>query len=157
HARLIQSENITRRTEMTEIADVQLNDMLALDANAMPWIEMYEGFSIKILRVSPETGHYTMLFRGEAGRVEPRHRHLAGADLYVVPGAVESGPGDIAGAGSWMYEPAGALHTATRYVEDTVGFAVSYGPLVMLDDDDNVLQVLDWRALQSIVDAVAEA
>lgn len=117
----------------------------------MPWTPLYDGFAVKVRRTSAETGWYTMLFRGEASRVEPRHRHLGAAEVYVVSGAVEYRPGRVAGTGSWMYEPAGALHTATRYVEDTVGFAVAYGPVALLDDTDTAQARFDWRDAAAIM------
>jgi anti-sigma factor ChrR (cupin superfamily) len=95
-------------------ASTQPYELLVADAEAMAWIEVYEGFAVKVLRVSSETGHYTILFKSAGGRTEPRHRHLAGADIYVVEGGVEYRPGLVARAGSWMYEPAGALHETRR-------------------------------------------
>ena len=75
-------------------------------------------FGRKILRVSEETGHVSMIFRhnGVAGP----HHHLGAADFMVLSGRIgyRAGPPEGYGRGVWFYEPAGARHDATRRLGD---------------------------------------
>ena len=120
-----------------------------IDPEEMEWIPMGGGNSIKVLRVSDETRAWTALFRAEAGTVNPRHRHLGPADFYVISGSFEY-RGGFARAGSWVYEPAGALHEATTHPEDTVYLANVWGPIAMLDEDDKVLRVTDGSSIAQL-------
>ena len=88
-------------------------------------------FGRKILRVSEETGHVSMIFRhnGVAGP----HYHLGAADFLVLSGRIgyRAGPPGGYGRGVWFYEPAGARHDATGRLggEDLVYTANIYGPI----------------------------
>ncbi len=88
-------------------------------------------FGRKILRVSEETGHVSMIFRhnGIAGP----HYHLGAADFLVLSGRIgyRAGPPEGYGRGVWFYEPAGARHDATRRLgdEDLIYTANVYGPI----------------------------
>jgi 2,4'-dihydroxyacetophenone dioxygenase len=137
----------------TDTSEVNpLADMIKTDE--LDWIPLPEPFTgnyIKVLRISEETGDMSMLFKLDAGTVEVRHRHIGPANFLVLSGCVEIW-GRSAGPGSWMYEPAGAIHSGTRFPVDTVLLSNSQGPIVLLDDDDNVTGVVDWQVFKAIVE-----
>ena len=93
------------------------------------------GFGIKVLRVSEETGHVSMIIRhfGVAGP----HFHLGAGDFLVINGRIgyRAGPPEGYGSGVWFYEPAGARHEATQQLgdEDLIYTANIYGP-IQFDD-----------------------
>jgi anti-sigma factor ChrR (cupin superfamily) len=119
---------------------------LLIDPDDLEWIGTGSGNAMKVLRVSQETGGWTALIKAAAGTVNARHRHLGPADFFVLSGSIEY-RGGFARAGSWVYEPAGALHEATTHPEDTVYLANVHGPIAMLDDDDNVIRVSDGASM----------
>jgi len=117
------------------------------------WIETAGGNSLKILRVSEETGSWSALFKAEPGTVNPPHVHLGPADFYVITGSIEY-RGGVARAGDWVYEPNGAVHEATQHSEETIYLGNVHGPMAFLDDDGEVAYVQDWRAIKAMKDAV---
>lgn len=133
------------------MAEVEFDGVL-VQPSQMKWIPDGVGNELKILRVSSETGAWSALVKAPAGQVNPPHTHLGPADFYVISGVVDYRAG-VARAGDWMYEPAGAVHQETSHPEDTVYLANVYGPLAFHDEDGNVAHVLDWRAIQAMVDA----
>ena len=104
-------------------------------------------FGRKILRVSEETGHVSMIFchNGVAGP----HYHLGAADFMVLSGRIgfRAGPPEGYGRGVWFYEPAGARHDATRRLgdEDLIYTANIYGP-IQFDDGPGtpISAVMSW-------------
>ncbi len=104
-------------------------------------------FGRKILRVSEETGHVSMIFRhnGVAGP----HYHLGPADFMVLSGRIgyRAGSPEGYGRGVWFYEPAGARHDATRRLGDgdLIYTANIYGP-IQFDDGPGtpISAVVSW-------------
>lgn len=113
-------------------------------------------FGYKILRVSEETGHVSMIFKhnGVAGP----HYHLGAADFLVISGRIgyRAGPPEGFGAGMWFYEPAGARHEATQQLgdEDLIYTACVYGP-VQFDEGAGtpIAMVLSWMQYKAIAEA----
>ncbi|MGI9622951.1 MAG: cupin domain-containing protein [Acidimicrobiales bacterium] len=113
-------------------------------------------FGYKILRVSEETGHVSLLFKhnGVAGP----HYHLGAADFLVISGRIgyRAGPPEGYGPGMWFYEPAGARHEATQQVgdEDLIYTACVYGP-VQFDEGEGtpIAMVLSWMQYKQIAEA----
>lgn len=108
------------------------------------------GNALKVLWVSEETGAWTALIGAKAGTTNPPHTHLGPADFYVISGSIEY-RGGIAGAGSWVYEPAGAVHPATTHPEDTVYLANVRGPIAFHDADGAIVRVSDGRAMREVM------
>jgi anti-sigma factor ChrR (cupin superfamily) len=120
-----------------------------IDTEALDWIPTGGGNSLKILRVSEETGAWSALINAKAGTVNPRHRHLGPADFLVLSGSIEY-RGGFAKAGCWVYEPAGAVHDATSHSEDTVYLANVYGPIAYLNDEGGVIGVSDGESMRQL-------
>ena len=115
------------------------------------WIQSGDGNQFKVLRISKETGAWSALIKADKGQVNPPHTHLGAADFYVISGGFDY-RGGSARAGDWVYEPAGAVHEATSHPVDTVYLANVYGPVGFHDEKGNIAHVLDWRAIQLMVD-----
>jgi len=120
-------------------------------ADELMWVELPGGNSIKVLRVSEETGSWTALHKAKAGTINPRHRHLAPGEFYVISGALDYRAG-VAYSGDWLYEPNGAVHEATSHPEDTVYLAMVHGPIAFMDDNDQISRITDWRTMKSLQD-----
>lgn len=117
------------------------------------WIETEGGNSLKVLRVSEETGSWSALFKAAAGTVNPPHVHLGPADFYVISGSIEY-RGGVARAGDWVYEPNGAEHESTQHSEETVYLGNVHGPIAFYGEDGEVAYVQDWRSIKAMKDSV---
>jgi anti-sigma factor ChrR (cupin superfamily) len=116
------------------------------------WIDTGTGNQFLVLRISKETGAWSALVKAPAGQVNAPHTHLGPADFYVISGGFDY-RGGSARAGDWVYEPAGAVHEATTHPMDTVYLANVYGPVAFHDGKGGFSSILDWRAVQAMVDA----
>ena len=119
------------------------------------WIDTGTGNQFIVLRISKETGAWSALIKAQAGQVNAPHTHLGPADFYVISGGFDY-RGGSARAGDWVYEPAGAVHEATSHPMDTVYLANVYGPVAFHDGKGGFAHILDWRAVQAMVDTAAK-
>jgi len=129
-----------------------------VDTKAVPWFVNPDlpDISLKVLRVSEETGVVSLIVRhnGVAGP----HYHLGAADFLVLSGRIgyRAGPPEGYGPGVWFYEPAGARHEATQRIgeEDLIYTANVYGP-VQFDDgrDTPIVAVQSWMQYKELAQA----
>ena len=114
------------------------------------------GFGIKVLRVSEETGHVSMIIK-HVGVAGP-HYHLGAGDFLVVSGRIgyRAGPPEGYGPGVWFFEPAGARHDATRQLgdEDLIYAANIYGP-IQFDEGPGtpITTVRSWMQYKATAEA----
>jgi 2,4'-dihydroxyacetophenone dioxygenase len=117
--------------------------------NPASWRPLAPGITMQILRVSQETGHFTVIIKAEAGSVLPRHRHLAAAEIYILSGNgthPQTGPFH---EDDYIYECQGAVHEAVVFDEPVELLMVSYGPSAFLNDQEGVQFLMDARMLAS--------
>jgi 2,4'-dihydroxyacetophenone dioxygenase len=119
------------------------------------WIDTGTGNQFIVLRISKETGAWSALIKAPAGQVNAPHTHIGPADFYVISGGFDY-RGGSAREGDWVYEPAGAVHEATSHPMDTIYLANVYGPVAFHDGKGGYSHILDWRAVQAMVDAAAK-
>lgn len=133
-----------------------MNDPFAtlIDTESLEWLESPGGGgnALKVLWVSDETGAWSALIRAKAGTVNPPHTHLGPADFYVISGSMEYRNG-FARAGSWVYEPAGAVHEATSHPEDTVYLANVRGPIAYHDENGRITHVSNAESMKAALAA----
>ncbi len=128
-----------------------------INPDDIEWFETPGGNSLKVLRVSEETGSYTALFKAEKGTVNPPHIHLGPADFYVISGAMDY-RGGSSKAGDWIYEPNGAVHEATSHPEETIYLANVHGAIAFYGEDPGdggerpIVGLSDWRGMKAIQD-----
>jgi hypothetical protein len=119
------------------------NDLLIVPGS-VGWTRASPGLEFQMLNWDPASGAYALLMRYRAGWVASSHRHLAPAEFYVISGIMTYGAG-AAPAGSFGVEPTGAVHTETRFVEDTLLLFRSAGPVAALDAAGRVTGVVEGR------------
>jgi len=129
-----------------------------ISTGPMKWIETPGGNSLKVLRVSEESGSWTALFRAAKGTTNPPHIHLGPADFYVLSGVMEY-RGGVSRAGDWIYEPNGAEHEATHHPEETVYLANVHGAIAFYGDlpagtaagsQRPIVALSDWRGMKAL-------
>ncbi len=124
---------------------------LLIHPDDLKWTETDGGNSIKVLRVSEETGSWSALFRAAKGTTNPPHIHLGPADFYVIEGVLEF-RGGVSRAGDWIYEPNGAVHEATHHPEETIYLANVHGGIAFTGENQEILGISDWRAMKALQD-----
>jgi quercetin dioxygenase-like cupin family protein len=120
----------------------------------LPFVPYQEGVVFQLLQVNTETGLWVIRVRFEPGVTIQRHRHTGEVFAFTVSGSWRylEYP-DINLAGSYLYEPAGAIHTlhvpaSNKEVTD-VWFAIR-GANLNLDAAGNVEAVLDAATVLEI-------
>ena len=113
----------------------------------LPFLQFGEGVELQLLQVDLDQGLWIVRTRFQPGITIPTHKHtgavfavtLAGSWKYLEYPEVNT-------AGSYLYEPAGSVHTLhvpeTEKAVTDVWFAI-YGANLNLDGNGNVEAVID--------------
>src|ERR1041384_2159319 len=116
-------------------------------ADELPWVDIGEGSKLKVIQVKEREGLWIVENIFMAGFQVQAHRHTGPVWGYTNSGAWKYKEYDYVNrAGSFLYEPAGSIHTL-MVPADTVGttdvwFQI-YGANLNLDPDGNVTLVTD--------------
>ena len=121
-----------------------------LDIDRLPWMGEKASISMKLLRVDPVGGEYTLYARMDAGTVLPRHRHFGPVDAWTIKGVWRYREYDwIAGPGAYVHEPPGSTHTLEVGPDsEVVVLFIVRGGLVLLDEDDQIWGYEDWESMR---------
>ncbi len=120
----------------------------------LPFVPYQDGVVFQLLQVNTDTGLWVIRVRFEPGVTIQRHRHTGDVHAFTVSGSWRylEYP-EVNTAGSYLYEPAGAIHTlhvpASNQEVTDVWFAIR-GANLNLDADGNVEAVLDAAAVLEI-------
>lgn len=113
----------------------------------LPFVPYLEGAEIQLLQVDLDAGLWVVRARFQPGVTIPRHRHTGDVLAFTLSGSWRylEYP-EINTAGSYLYEPAGSIHTlhvpaSNKKVTD-IWFAVR-GANLDLDEQENVVNILD--------------
>jgi len=119
----------------------------AVDSNTLPFIDIPQmpGCSMKPLRVSKETGAFTVIVKMKAGTTQPTHVLLGASDTFILSGKLTYTKGPLTGEigpGVWGYSPANAKMEGTTATEDTEYLATFHAPIAFLKADGSVDSLL---------------
>ncbi|MBI2704148.1 MAG: 2,4'-dihydroxyacetophenone dioxygenase family protein [Actinobacteria bacterium] len=126
----------------------------------IPFVSLGDGTHLQLLQVDEELGLWVVRTKFDAGVTIPRHKHTGPVFAFTISGSWKylEYP-EVNVAGSYLYEPAGSIHTLTvpEDVHDTdVWFAI-YGANLNLDADGQVEMVIDAGAILEFYFAMCEA
>lgn len=113
----------------------------------LPFVDFQEGVVFQLLQVDVESGLWVIRARFQPGVTIQRHKHTGEVFAFTIAGAWKylEYP-QVNTAGSYLYEPAGSIHTLHVPVTNTettdAWFAVR-GANLNLDQEGNVESVLD--------------
>ena len=131
----------------TETAAAVLPAALHRGERELPFVTFMEGLDIQLLQASVENGLWVVRTRFSPGVTLPRHRHTGEVFAVTFSGSWRylEYP-EVNTAGSYLYEPAGSIHTlhvppTNKEITD-VWFAVR-GANLNLDEQGNVASVWD--------------
>ena len=126
----------------------------------LPFVPYQEGVTFQLIQVDIEAGFFVVRVRGEPGRTIQRHKHTGEIFAFTSVGSWKylEYP-EINTAGSYLYEPAGSVHTLhfpeTNTEVTDVSF-VLHGANLNLDSEGNVESVLDAGAALAVYCAACQ-
>jgi quercetin dioxygenase-like cupin family protein len=113
----------------------------------LPFVALGDGTHLQLLQVDIPSGLWVVRTRFEPGVTIPTHRHTGPVYAFTLAGRwkYKEYP-EVNTAGSYLYEPAGSVHTLTVPPDveglTDVWFAI-YGANLNLDENENVVSVID--------------
>lgn len=127
----------------------------------LPFVPIQEGVEVQLLHADIEAGLWVIRARFQPGTTLQRHKHTGEVFAFTLAGSWKylEYP-EVNSAGSYLYEPAGSVHTlhvpATNRGATDVWFAIR-GANLNLDRDGNVESVLDAGAVRELYLAACRA
>ena len=127
----------------------------------LPVVALGDGTHIQVLHTDVEAGLWVIRTRFEPGVVIPTHRHTGPVHAFTIAGSWKYAEyPEVNTAGSYLFEPAGSVHTLTVPADNTdltdVWFAI-WGANLNLDAAGNVTDVLDAGTVRDGYIALCEA
>ena len=128
----------------------------------LPFVDLGDGTSIQLLQIDVEAGLWVVRTRFTPGVTIPRHKHTGTVNAFTLAGEWKylEYPDDVNRPGSYLFEPAGSIHTL-HVPEDVDGptdvVFVIHGANLNLDDEGNVTTVIDAALIRDVYFGVCEA
>ena len=138
-----------------------MTEAFHLGEEEIPWVDTGTGVELKLVQADIEAGLWIVRNRFAPGVVVQKHKHTGQVYGYTLTGAWMYAEYDyINRAGSFLYEPAGSVHTLTVPDDNTeltdVWFQI-YGSNLNLDADGNVESITDAEGIYAAYMAMCEA
>ncbi len=118
----------------------------------LPRVPLAEGIGCWVLHTSSETETWTTLLCALVGSPYAKHRHLGQGKIFLVKGRMEY-RAVSAIEGEYGYKFLNAVNKETNFPKYSELYFTNHGPVVFLDDDDNVTSILDHRVLTQLAAA----
>jgi 2,4'-dihydroxyacetophenone dioxygenase len=129
-----------------------------IGADELPFVDIGDGSQLKVLQVKPREGLWIVENIFNNGYVVPTHKHTGPVYAYTTSGAWRYQEYEYVNrAGSFLYEPAGSVHTLEAIEDDTHVWFQIYGSNLNLDADGNVESVYDGAGVLEAYYALCEA
>jgi 2,4'-dihydroxyacetophenone dioxygenase len=113
-------------------------------ADELPFVDIGDGNLLKVIQVKEREGLWIVENVFQKGFEVQKHRHTGPVWGYTTSGAWKYKEYDYVNrAGSFLYEPAGSVHTLQCIEDDTRVWFHMYGVNLNLDANDNVESVAD--------------
>jgi 2,4'-dihydroxyacetophenone dioxygenase len=136
--------------------------ILTVDAADIPLLKdaAGPGIHVQTLRLDPQRGELVVIVVIAPGVELPVHYHTGTAEVYTLSGRWEyrEYPDQPQTAGSYLYEPAGGVHTfftPEDNIEDTVVLWWMQGAQVSFNEDGTFHSLTDAVTMQYLTEAVA--
>jgi hypothetical protein len=128
----------------------------------LPFVSIGDGSTMQLLRVDLANGVWVVRSRFQPGYAVQTHKHTGSVDAFTQSGSwhyLES-PESVNRAGSYLFEPAGSIHTLVVPAENSevtdVWFTIN-GANLNLDADGNVELVIDAPSILAVYRAQCAA
>lgn len=124
----------------------------------LPFVEIGGGNKLRVLQIKVEEGLWIVENIFQAGFAVQTHRHTGPVWGYTTSGGWKYKEYDYVNrAGSFLYEPAGSVHTLECIEDDTRVWFHMYGSNLNLDADGNIDSVADGPGTLAVYFAMCEA
>lgn len=115
-----------------------------IGADDLPFVDVGGGSLLKVIQVREAEGLWIVENVFQAGYQVGRHKHTGPVYAYTTSGAWRYKEYSCVNrAGSFLYEPAGSIHTLEVLEDDTHVWFQIYGANLNLDADGNIESVYD--------------
>ena len=137
--------------------------LLSVNIAQIPLIkDVFPGIHIQPLRLDPERGEWVIMATLAPGCSLPLHYHTGTAQVWTLQGrwCYREYPDQPQTAGSYLYEPAGSVHTfycPEDNTEDTITLAWIEGAQVSFNDDGTFHSLNDAVSVQHGIETIAAA
>jgi 2,4'-dihydroxyacetophenone dioxygenase len=129
-----------------------------LGADELPFVEIGDGNKLKVIQVKEREGLWIVENIFQPGFEVQTHKHTGPVFAYTRSGGWKYREYDYVNrAGSFLYEPAGSVHTLMCVEPDTRAWFQIYGSNLNLDADGNVESVIDGAGTLAAYYALCEA
>jgi quercetin dioxygenase-like cupin family protein len=139
-------------------------ELLTVNENNIPLLTdtLGPGIHVKPLRLDMEAGCWVVLATFRPGSKVPLHYHTGTAEVYTLSGRWHYAeyPNQPQTAGSYLFEPAGSVHTLVvpdTNTEDTVMYIRVEGANINFTEDAQFHSILDATSIRYLADALSEA
>ena len=115
-----------------------------IGADELPFVDIGDGSKLKVIQVKESEGLWIVENIFDDGYVVQTHKHTGPVYAYTTSGAWKYKEYDYVNrAGSFLYEPAGSIHTLEVIEDNTHVWFQIYGANLNLDADGNVESYID--------------
>lgn len=127
----------------------------------LPWVDLGDGIELKVLQVDLSQGLWVIRNRFAPGAAVQIHKHTGQVFAFTQSGSWKYAESEYVNtAGSYLFEPAGSVHTLivpdTNTEPTDVWFAI-YGANLNLDAEGNIEMVIDAGLVLEVYRAMCEA
>jgi 2,4'-dihydroxyacetophenone dioxygenase len=134
---------------------------LHLGEEDAPFVDLGNGVELQVLKIDIEAGLWVIRNRFQPGLVVERHKHTGCVHAFTLSGSWKylEYP-EVNRAGSYLFEPAGSIHTLIVPEDNTevtdVWFAIQ-GANLNLDENDQIQMVIDAALIRDVYLGACEA
>jgi quercetin dioxygenase-like cupin family protein len=128
----------------------------------LPFVDLGDGSTLQLLQVDLDQGLWVIRTKFSPGMTVQTHKHTGAVYAFTMSGSWKylEYPDDVNVAGSYLFEPAGSIHTLHVPEDNTeltdVFFAI-HGANLNLDEAGNVTSVIDAGGIRDFYLAMCEA
>lgn len=116
----------------------------------LPWLPLAPRVHVKVIKLVPETGAFSVMIRAEPGGTLPRHKHLEAAEIFILKGAGEHPQTGAFRQGDYVSERKGAIHEELYFDEEVELLMICNGPSAFLGPKDETRYLFDVPMLQQL-------
>jgi 2,4'-dihydroxyacetophenone dioxygenase len=119
-------------------------EAMHIGRDELPYVDIGDGSQLRVLQVKPKEGLWIVENIFQAGYEIDTHKHTGPVWGYTRSGAWKYKEYEYGNrAGSFLYEPAGSVHTLQCIEDDTQVWFQMYGSNINLDAEGNITSVVD--------------
>jgi 2,4'-dihydroxyacetophenone dioxygenase len=146
------------RRHVRPTGGLEMSEAVHRGADELPFVEIGDGNKLKVIQVDVGEGLWIVENIFQKSYAVQTHKHTGPVYAYTTRGAWKYREYDYVNrAGSFLYEPAGSVHTLECIEDDTHVWFQMYGSNLNLDAEGNIESVFDGPGTLEAYYMLAEA